>query len=261
MTTKTGGFTHILFDVSSHVARITLNHPPYNVLGIPLMQELAEAIESLNGLGDVKCMVLDSSSPKAFSAGISLEDSKPDRVFQTLEAFTRVFQAIAEISKPLVVAVNGPAVGAGSELVAFGDVVIATPNARFAQPEVKMGVFPPFAAVMLPALIGPKKTYELILTGQALTAEEACALGFVNRVVPEADLPRAVSEIVARIAQFSAPVLEMTKAVIASSVGVPLSVAMKKSQDTYLNQLMALEDVREGLRARLEQRKPVWKNK
>src|SRR3954471_23129163 len=74
--------------------------------------------------------------------------------------------------KALIVVVNGQAVGAGSELVTFGDLVIATPNAKFLQPEVKMGVFPPFAAIMLPALIGPKKTYELILTGQALSAEE-----------------------------------------------------------------------------------------
>jgi enoyl-CoA hydratase/carnithine racemase len=254
-------FKHIKFDTSTYAARITLNEPPYNVLTRPLMHELAEGIESLNGRGDIKCIVLDSSSPKAFSAGISLEDSRPDRVFQTLEAFNRVFQAIAEISKPLIVVVNGPAIGAGSELVAFGDMVLASPNARFAQPEVKMGVFPPFAAVMLPAVIGPKKTYELILTGQALTAEEAQALGFVNRVVPEAELEGAVNDIVRRIGEFSGPVLEMTKAVIAGSVGMPLNAAMKKSQDIYLNQLMDLEDVQEGLRARLEQRKPVWKNK
>jgi len=205
--------------------------------------------------------VLDSASPRAFSAGISLEDSKAERVFQTLEAFNRVFEAITEISKPLIVVVNGPAVGAGSELVAFGDMVIATPNARFAQPEVKMGIFPPFASVMLPAVIGPKKTYELILTGQALTAEEAHALGFVNKIVPENQLQRTVDEILTRIGEFSSPVLEMTKAVISGSLGMPLRQAMKRSQDVYLTQLMDLQDAQEGLRARLEQRKPVWKNK
>jgi cyclohexa-1,5-dienecarbonyl-CoA hydratase len=159
------------------------------------------------------------------------------------------------------VVVNGPAIGAGSELVAFGDMVIATPNARFAQPEVKMGVFPPFAAIMLPQLIGPKKTYELILTGQALSAEEAQALGFVNKLVPEAELPATVNAVLARIGEFSAPVLEMTKKVISSSLGLPLAEAIRKSHDIYLNQLMALEDVQEGLRAVLEKRKPVWKNR
>ena len=254
-------FKHIKFDTTDHVARITLNEPPYNVLSVPMMKEMAEAIESLNGQAAIKCIVLDSASPKAFSAGISLEDSKPDRVFQTLELFNRVFEAIAEISKPLIVVVNGPAIGAGSELVAFGDVVIATPNARFAQPEVKMGVFPPFATVMLPALIGPKKTYELILTGQALTAQEAQHLGFVNRVVPETELQSTVADILAKIGEFSGPVLEMTKRAISGSVGMPLHMALKHSHDIYLNQLMSLEDVREGLRARLEQRKAVWKNK
>lgn len=251
---------YLEFEISNNVARITLNNPPYNVLTVPLMTELADAIESLEGRRDVKCIVLGSSQ-KTFSAGISIEDSKPDRVFQTIETFNRVFRAIAEISKPLIVAVNGPAIGAGSELVAFGDMIIATPNARFAQPEVKMGVFPPFAAIMLPAVIGPKKTYELILTGQALSAEEALDLGFVNRVVPEAGLENTVNELVSRIIEFSAPVLEMTKKVIATSIGRPLAEAMKKSQDIYLNQLMALQDVEEGLRAVLEKRKPVWKNR
>ncbi len=253
-------YKHIIFEISDYAARITLNHPPYNVLTVPLMTELAEGIESLNGRNDVKCILLDSSQ-RTFSAGISLEDSRPDRVFQTLDAFNRVFQAIRDISKPLIVVVNGAAIGAGSELVAFGDIVLATPNARFSQPEVKMGVFPPFAAVMLPQVIGPKKTYELILTGHALTAQEALSLGFVNRVVPEATLKEAVDEILARIGEFSGPVLEMTKRVIGSSLGLPLHEAMKKSHDIYLNQLMDLEDVQEGLRAVLERRKPVWKNK
>ncbi|SRR5690349_8194932 len=253
-------FKFIKFDTSTFAAHITLNYPPYNVLTVPMMVELAEAIESLNGRGDIKCIVVDSSQ-KAFSYGISVEDSRPERVFQTLEAFNRVFQAIGDISKPLIMVVNGPAIGAGSELVAFGDMVIATPNARFAQPEVKMGVFPPFAAIMLPALIGPKKTYELILTGQPLTAEDAYSLGFVNKVVSEVDLPNAVNEVLARIGEFSGPVLEMTKKVIGGAMGLPIAEAMKHAQDIYLNQLYALEDVQEGLRAVVEKRKPIWKNK
>ena len=254
------GYKFITFDATTFVAKVTLNHPPYNVLTVPLMNELAEAIESLNGRGDIKAILLESTQ-KTFSAGIGLEDSKADRVFQTLDAFNRVFQAITEISKPLIVVVNGPAIGAGSELVAFADMVIATPKAKFAQPEVKLGIFPPFAAIMLPQLIGPKKTYELILTGEALSAEEAHQLGFVNKVVSEADLKKTVDDVIAKIGEFSAPVLEMTKKVISSSMGLPLKDAMKKSQDVYLNQLMALEDVQEGLRAVLEKRKPIWKNK
>ena len=253
-------YKFIRFDISGFVARLVLDHPPHNVLTVPMMKEIAEAIESLNGRADVKAILL-SSSQAAFSAGISLEDSRPDRVFQTLDAFTRVFQAMVDISKPVIVVVNGPAIGAGSELVGFGDVIIATPRAKFAQPEVKLGVFPPFAAVMLPQLIGPKKTYELILTGEALSAEDALHFGFVNKVVPEAELKQQVDALMARIAEFSGPVLEVTKRVISGGMGMPIKEAMKKSQDLYLNELMNLEDVQEGLRAVIEKRKPVWKNK
>lgn len=254
------GFKFIQFEVVNFIAKLTLNHAPHNVLTIPMMREMAEAIESLNGRTDTKAILLQSAQT-AFSAGISLEDSRPDRVFQTLDAFTRVFQAMIDISKPVVVVVNGPAIGAGSELVGFGDVVLATPRAKFAQPEVKLGVFPPFAAVMLPQMIGQKKTYELILTGEALTAEEALRLGFVNKVVPEAELKNTVDSLLARIGEFSGPVLEVTKKVISGSMGLPLRDAMKNSQDLYLNELMNLEDVQEGLRAVIEKRKPVWKNK
>jgi cyclohexa-1,5-dienecarbonyl-CoA hydratase len=253
-------FKFITFEVANFIARLTLNHAPHNVLTVPMMKEMADAIESLNGRGDIKAILLESSQP-AFSAGISLEDSRPDRVFQTLEAFTRVFQAMVDISKPVVVVVNGPAIGAGSELVGFADVVLATPKAKFAQPEVKLGVFPPFAAVMLPQLIGPKKTYELILTGEALSAEDALRFGFVNKVVPEAELKKHVEALLERIAEFSGPVLEVTKKVIGGSIGRPLKEAMKTSQNLYLNELMNLEDVQEGLRAVIEKRKPVWKNK
>src|SRR3954452_16953652 len=253
-------YKFIVFDTSTFVPRITMNHPTYNVLTVPMMTELAEAIESLNGRGDIKCILLDSSQ-KMFSAGISLEDSRPERVFQTLDAFTRVFQAIGEISKPLMVVVNGQASGAGSEMVAFGDMIIATENARFAQPEVKMGVFPPFAAIMLPQLIGPKKTYEMILTGQPLSAEEAQQLGLINKMVPETELSKTVNDVLGRIGEISAPVLEMTKKVIGSTMGMPLDEAIKRSHNIYLNQLMDLEDAQEGLRAVIEKRKPVWKNK
>jgi len=251
---------YINFEVTSYIARLTMCHAPHNVLIVPMMKEMAEAIESLNGRSDIKAILLQSSQ-QAFSAGISLEDSRPDRVFQTLDAFTRVFQAMVDISKPVIVVVNGPAIGAGSELVGFADVVLATPKAKFAQPEVKLGVFPPFAAVMLPQLIGPKKAYELILTGEALTAEDALRFGFVNKVIPEAELHQTVEALLARVGEFSGPVLEVTKKVIGISIGRPLKEAMKTSQDLYLNELMNLEDVQEGLRAVIEKRKPVWKNK
>ena len=250
----------VLFEIRKEIAYLTLNHAPHNVLTIAMMQAMAECIEGLNGRADVKAIVLRSSQA-AFSAGISLEDSRADRVFQTLDAFTRVYRALMDISKPMIVVVNGPAIGAGSELVAFGDLVIATNKAKFLQPEVKLGVFPPFAAVMLPQLIGPKKTFELILTGEALSAEEAYRFGFVNRVVPEEQLEATMDALISKISEFSGAVLEISKKAINQSMNLPVAEAMRKSHDIYLNELMSLQDVQEGLRAVIEKRKPVWKNK
>jgi len=250
----------VMFEIRNQIAYLTLNHAPHNVLTIAMMQAMAECIEGLNGRADVKAILLRSSQP-AFSAGISLEDSRADRVFQTLDAFTRVYRALMDISKPMIVVVNGPAIGAGSELVAFGDMVIATNKAKFLQPEVKLGVFPPFAAVMLPQLIGPKKTFELILTGEALSAEEAYRFGFVNKVVPEEQLEATIDALIAKISEFSGAVLEISKKAINQSMNLPIDEAMKKSHDIYLNELMSLQDVQEGLRAVIEKRKPVWKNK
>src|SRR5438445_296303 len=151
--------------------------------------------------------------------------------------------------------------GGGAELAAFGDMVIATPKARFAQPEISIGVFPPLASTILPYLVGPKKALELVLTGEPVTAERALEMGLINRLVPEADLEKSVNDLVARIAGHSAPVLTMAKKAILSGMGLSLRDGMKQSMSIFLNELYRLEDSQEGLHALVEKRKPNWKNR
>jgi enoyl-CoA hydratase/carnithine racemase len=159
------------------------------------------------------------------------------------------------------VAVNGAAVGGGSEVAALGDLVIATPRAKFAQPEVTIGVFPPLAATVLPHLIGPKQTLEMVLIGEPISAERALELGLVNRVVPEAQLKSTVKTLVAQIAAQSAPVLSMAKRAVLGGMGLSLKDSLHRSMQIFLNELYGLEDSQEGLRAVQEKRKPVWKNR
>jgi cyclohexa-1,5-dienecarbonyl-CoA hydratase len=139
-------------------------------------------------------------------------------------------------------------------------MIVATPKARFSQPEIRLGVYPPLAAVILPHAIGHKRALEMILTGEPLSAQEAARLGLVNRLVPEEKLDEEVEQVLLRITQQSAPVLEMAKKVLYDTIGMPLGVALRKSADIYLNQLMDLSDAQEGLRAAVEKRKPVWKD-
>ncbi len=263
MSTTGEGLTYkyIQLDISTNVARVTLNRPPHNVLTVDMMEELAKAIEGLHDQRQVRAILIQAADAcTAFSAGVAVEESRSDRVFQMLEAFQSVFRNMLEISKPVVTVVNGPAIGGGCELAALGDLIIATPKARFAQPEIKLGVFPPMASIILPHVIGPKRALEMILTGDPLSAEEALRLGLVNRLVPENLLQQEVEKILAKITEQSAPVLEMAKKVIYDTIGIPLQDAIKKSSDIYLNQLMDLDDSQEGLRAIVEKRKPVWKN-
>ena len=255
-------YQYIQLEVANNVAWLTMNRPPYNVLTADMMLEMARAIDGLRDERSVRVIVLQAAPGcTAFSAGVAVEDSRPERAFQTLEAMQAVFNGFLETSKPVITVINGPAIGGGCELAALGDIIVATPKARFAQPEVRLGVFPPLAAVILPHVIGYKRSLEMIFTGETLTAEDALRLGLVSRVVPEEKLVDEVKTILAKIVDQSAPVLAMAKRVLYDTIGMPLDGALKKSVNIYLNQLMELEDAQEGLRAAIEKRKPVWKNR
>jgi cyclohexa-1,5-dienecarbonyl-CoA hydratase len=182
-------------------------------------------------------------------------------VFQMMDAFHSVFRMMMEISKPVLAVVEGVASGAGAELAAFCDLVVATENAQFCQPEIKLGMFPPMGAVVYPRVIGPRATMELLLTGYPINALKAQQMGLVNRVVPREKLKETVDALVKRISEQSGPVLTLLKRVVFEGTWRPFQEALKRAQDLYLNQLFDLQDSQEGLRALIEKRKPVWKNK
>jgi len=255
-------YQYVKLEIADNVAWLTMNRPPYNVLTADMMLEMARAIGELHAERSVRVIVLQAAKEcTAFSAGVAVEDSRPERAFQTLEAMQAVFSNFLETAKPVVTVVNGPAIGGGCELAALGDIIIATPKARFAQPEVRLGVFPPMAAVILPHVIGHKRALEMIFTGEPLNAQEAQRLGLVSRVVPQEKLAEELKAILTKLSEQSAPVLEMAKRVLYDTIGLPLPAAMKRSADIYLNQLMDLEDAQEGLRAAIEKRKPVWQDR
>src|SRR6516162_10674534 len=147
--------------IESGVARMTLNRPDHNLLNEPMLREMADGISFVAERKDIKLIVLDSAC-KVFSGGIDVGEYTSERVFQMVDAFHSVFAGLLESSKPILCVVNGPAIGGGAELAAFGDLVIATPKARFAQPEITIGVFPPLASTILPFLVGPKIALELV---------------------------------------------------------------------------------------------------
>ena len=257
---KPEDFQYVKFRIDSGVARMTLNRPEHNLLNEAMLRELADGIVHAGEQSDVKLIVLDSAC-KVFCGGIDIGEYTSQRVFQMLDAFHAVFSAMLDVGKPVVCVVNGPAIGGGAELAAFGDLIIATPKARFAQPEISIGIFPPLASTILPYLVGPKVALELVLTGEPVSAERALELGMVNRLVPESQLEQTVADLVNRINSHSGPVLMMAKKAILGGMGLSLRDGLKQSMSIFLNELYRLDDSQEGLRAIIEKRKPNWKNR
>src|SRR6202162_3620346 len=192
-------FEHVKFRLDAGVARITLNRPEHNLLNEAMLREIAGGIAHAGERADVKLIVLDSAC-KVFSGGIDIGEYTSQRVFQMLDAFHAAFAAMVDVAKPVICVVNGPAIGGGAELAAFGDLVIASPKARFAQPEITIGMFPPLASTILPYLVGPKIALDLVLPGEPVTAERALELGLVNRLVPEDKLETSGKDLGGRLA-------------------------------------------------------------
>jgi len=253
-------FRYVKFRQEGEVGRLTLDHPEHNLLNERMLAELAAGITAHGEQSEVKLIILDSAA-KAFCGGIELGEYTQRRVFQLLDAFHGTFSAMLDTSKPLLVIVNGSAFGGGAELAAMGDLVIATPKARFSQPEIKLGVFPPLAAAVLPYIVGPKLALELVLTGETMTAERARDLGLVNWLVPESELQNKIDDVVGKVTAQSGPVLTMAKKAILGSLGLSLREGVRNSMKVFLNELADLEDSREGLRALVEKRAPKWKNR
>jgi len=255
-------YQHIRFNVEDRVGRITLARAPLNVLNIAMMREVGGALEECAGAREMAAVVFEAApDARAFSAGVAIEEHVAETIYQMLESFHDIFRALDAMAKPVVALVDGAALGGGCELVAACDIVVATERARFGQPEIKLGVFPPVAAIMLPRIIGERRARELILTGELIDAPEALRLGLVNYVVAPGELEAKGQEILARLRDLSAPALEFTRRALDLAREERLADALARVESLYLNELMKTEDANEGVRAFMEKRKPVWRNR
>ena len=254
-------FNHIQFTIDDRVARIFFNRPPLNIFNIGMMREIGAALGECSGRELVAIVFAAAKDSRAFSAGVAVEDHVEGKVYQMLDSFHAVFRLLEQLAKPTIALVDGPALGGGCELVSACDVVIATERARFGQPEVKLGVFPPVAAVLLPLVIGEKRARELILTGEIIDAVEAGRLGLCNHVVPVAHLEQKLTEVVAKLKELSGTALEFTKRALDKGRGRSLDAALKELEDIYLLELMKSADANEGIQAFVEKRRPVWRNR
>ena len=247
--------THLT--VAGGVARVEIDRPPLNVIDLGAALELAAVLEELAVRDDVAVIAL-SGRGRAFCAGVDVRDHLPDRGADMLRAFHRACLALIEAPQPSVAIVQGAALGGGCELTLCCDLVIASERATFGQPEIRLGVFPPLAAVALPRMIPAHHASDLLLTGRIVNAGEALAIGLVNRVAPEAELGPAAEAKLAELAALSPASLRLTRDVMRRARVRPTTEEIAGAERDYVERLMHTPDAVEGLTAFLEKRPPRW---
>lgn len=242
-------------------ATLVFDRPPLNVLDRPLLAEMEEALGRL-AADPPQLLVVRGGGERAFSAGVAVEDHTRERVEPTVRSFHRVLLALRRLPSITLAAVRGHCLGGGMELAAACDLVVAEETARFGQPEIRLGCFPPFAAALYPRLMGPKMAAEVLLTGRGVTAKEAWQLGFVNQLAPASEVERLAGEVAADVLAQSAAVTGLTKrALAAGDDAAAFERALAECERLYFEELVRTEDMVEGVEAFLEKREPSWRHR
>ncbi len=260
METTSSEFKDIQFELKDGVGRIVLNRPPLNVLNIAMMGEIQVALRQAQAAADTRAIVLTATG-RMFSAGVDIAEHTHDLMERMLGAFHGIFRLMADGEVPTLALVQGHALGGGCELACFCDLVVAAQGAKLGQPEIAVGVFPPVAAALFPHLVGARQAAELILTGEAIPAEEAHRIGLINAVVPPDQLAAEGERMLAHLTDKSGAVLRVAKRALRTGTARSFDEALPAIEAMYTGPLMSLADATEGLAAFMEKRKPDWKHR
>jgi cyclohexa-1,5-dienecarbonyl-CoA hydratase len=250
-------FKNILVEKKEGVAKIIINRPPLNILDIETLEEMSRALADLKTDDDIKVVAITAAGDKAFSAGVAVGDHIGDKLPKMVEVFHRLFISLVEVDKPTIAIVNGVALGGGCEVVAGCDMAIASEKSQLGQPEIKLGVYPPPASVLFPRIMGRRKAFELIFSGNSIDAKEAERIGLINKAVPAEELEKAADEFIAQFTANSGLALTQARQALYRNFDLEFRQALEVTGvDATL--VMAGENSVEGLTAFLEKRKPVW---
>ena len=249
----------VCWEITEGLATITLDRPPLNILDIAAMKALNQALEETLS-SDRTGVLLIRAEGKAFCAGLDVGDHTPDKVGAMMREFHGLFEKLLGTDVPIVAAVHGAALGGGMELITCCDIVLASEKAKLGQPEIKLGVFPPIAAAVLPRLCGLTRALDLVLSGRTILAAEAKELGIVTQVYPVEDFEARVEEYVQQLTSLSRSVLRTTKRATLQELRSTAEQRIAEAERIYLDELMKTKDAVEGIAAFMEKRKPNWEH-
>jgi cyclohexa-1,5-dienecarbonyl-CoA hydratase len=245
--------------IEQNVAWLTLCREPVNVLNIDMMNEIVDALENLLAHEEPHALVIRSNQ-KVFSAGVSIEDHIGEKAEPMIHVFHKMFHLLAKIPCPTIAVVEGAAIGGGCEIASFCDISVATEKAKFGQPEINLGLFPPVSVAIFPWLMGFNKTMELLLTGKTISAAKAKEYGLINEVVSDDELANYLEELLDSFRSKSRIALSYTRMAIREAMANTFAQTISKVEQIYLTDLMKTNDAQEGLNSFLEKREPVWKH-
>jgi 3-hydroxypropionyl-coenzyme A dehydratase len=254
--------TLVRYELADGIATIALDSPENrNALSNELLGELIAAFEAARDDDEVRCVVLTSTHEKVFSAGGSLDQFSADvplvhKHFGT-ERFPRLFQLIGQLGKPVICAANGHVLAGSLGLALACDLIVASDKATFGTPEINVGLFPFMIMALIYRNVPRKKTNELLLLGERISAEEAREAGIVNRVVPAEEFDGAIREWASKLAAKSPVMMKLGKDAMYRSMDMPFDEALDHLR-SQLTVAFSTEDVQEGVKAFFEKREPNW---